>query len=629
MVRPVSSPTATPSNGEANTSSEPAPTAAAPTAAPRADRTVRPASPPTAILPTAEAGESPEPAPTAAAPTAAPRADRTARPASSPTSTPSNGEANASSEPAPTVAAPTAVPKAGPTFTPVPIIPTSTAIPGAGYGGSLRLVTRERVAHLDVHQEVSPALATWGPGIVYSRLMRLRSGPGVALPSLEAECELCSRWWMEDDRTFVFELRDDVRWHNLAPVNGRPLDAGDVVYSFGRQSRAGWPNAPLMRNIASAEALDSSTLRLSLHAPDADVFLALADGHSKIVAREAVELNGDLMNGPTVGSGPWVFVDTGPDGSHSFSANPDYFETGLPLVDDLVIRVIDDRMTRFAGFSVGLIDVIDMEPSEWMRYVGRFPNAPSHLIAEPGVGLEIGLNPTSPPFDDVRVRRALLQALEPWRALEEVWQGMGFVGTGLPPVQASWQLDDGELRQYFGDRQAARRLLSDTGLDLPLPLSIRVGNYGETYVEYASSVAGNLEAVGFEPTLEVVNRRIFADLVWADGDYQMYVGAAPPITTPNGYLLSLIHSDGRLNTTGFGDGELDRLIEAQAGEYDSTTRRGLVLDIQRRLLDQAYRFMPAGRASTWTWGERVQNFHPNFAAFEYAHWARVWLADGP
>ena len=434
---------------------------------------------------------------------------------------------------------------------------------------------------------------------------------------------------MEDESTFMFDLREDVRWQDVAPVNGRLLAAGDIAYSFQRQGTAGWPNAPLMRNIAGVEAIGPSTLRLSLNAPDADIFLALADGHTKIVAREAVELDGDLLDGPTVGSGPWVFVETGLDGSHSFTSNPDYFEAGLPLVDSLTIRVIDDPITRITAFRVGLIDVMDMEPSEWTDHLGRFPNAPSHMIAEPGVGLEIGLNPTAQPFDNVRVRRALFQALDPWNALMEVWDGVGFVGTGLPPARPGWDLEEGELRRYFGDADAARRLLEETGLDLPVPVSVRVGNYGERYVNYASLVATAMEAVGFEPTLEVINRRLFGDEVWASGDYQMYVGAAPPVTTPNGYLLSFIHSDGYLNPTGFGVEELDRLIESQAAEYDAAARTKLVLDVQRRFLEQAYRFMPAGRVSIWTWGDRVRNFHPNFAAFEYSHWARVWLDDGP
>ena len=56
-------------------------------------------------------------------------------------------------------------------------------------------------------------------------------------------------------------------------------------------------------------------------------------------------------------------------------------------------------------------------------------------------------------------------------------------------------------------------------------------------------------------------------------------------------------------------------------------RRELAWQIQRRVLEGAYRHMPATRTSIWAWWPRVQGFHPNFAAFEYAHWSKVWLTE--
>ena len=56
--------------------------------------------------------------------------------------------------------------------------------------------------------------------------------------------------------------------------------------------------------------------------PDADALLSLADGHSKIVAREAVEANGDLLNGPTIGSGPWMLEQTAPGDMHLLRPKP-------------------------------------------------------------------------------------------------------------------------------------------------------------------------------------------------------------------------------------------------------------------------------------------------------------------
>ena len=89
----------------------------------------------------------------------------------------------------------------------------------------------------------------------------------------------------------------------------------------------------------------------------------------------------------------------------------------------------------------------------------------------------------------------------------------------------------------------------------------------------------------------------------------------------------MLHSDGIWNTTGHRDDVLDELLEAQAVEYDPEKRSELVRSIQERVLDQGYRFMPAAREAIWTWLDHVMDFHPNFSAYEYHHWTRVWV-DG-
>ena len=522
---------------------------------------------------------------------------------------------------------PSPTPFAEPVATPAPAGERPTPIAGARRGGTLDLASRENIAHQDVHQELSPALSTWGPGIVYSRLLRFESGPGVELPSLAVECELCESWNMEDTTTFVFRLRPDVRWQDLPPVNGRALRAGDLVYSYTRQRQPDWPNAELLQLVWVLGGPQPDTLRISLTVPDADFMASLADGHSKVVAREAVEQNGDLKRGPSIGTGPWVLTETQPDASHIFVANPDYFEAGLPLIDKLTIHIITDAATRNAAFRVGTLDVQQMEPHEWADYRQQQPDAAFLMARESGAGLEVALKTSRPPFDDVRVRRAAFLAMDPWRAIEDIWSGAAYISSGIPPAEAGWPMRERELREFLARPYLARDLLRNADLAATLDVSIKVGNFGDSYLGHARRIADEMTAVGFEPSLEIVNRRVFGENIWLGGDYQMFVGPTAPVTTPNGYMLPVLHSLGQWNTTEHRDGELDRLIESQAQEFDARVRRDLVHQIQRRVLEQAYRFMPAGRVSIWTWWPRVRNFHPNFAGFEYSHWARVWL-DG-
>jgi ABC-type transport system substrate-binding protein len=91
--------------------------------------------------------------------------------------------------------------------------------------------------------------------------------------------------------------------------------------------------------------------------------------------------------------------------------------------------------------------------------------------------------------------------------------------------------------------------------------------------------------------------------------------------------MSVLHTLGEFNTTGHVDEELDYLIETQSQEFDLVKRREVMLEIQRHVLNNAYRFMPITGKSMWVWWPRVNNFNPNFAGFEYSHWSRIWLDD--
>tara|TARA_Y100000310_G_scaffold144119_1_gene143427 strand:- start:6623 stop:8104 length:1482 start_codon:yes stop_codon:yes gene_type:complete len=491
----------------------------------------------------------------------------------------------------------------------------------------LNIASWANIAHQDVHLDVSPALSAWGPGLAYSRLLRFKSGSDVELPSLAVECDLCESWEMESPISFLFNLRDDVRWQSIAPVNGRALVADDVVFSYIRQGNPALPNSPLLHNVAEVGAIGELGLRVTARSQDADFLTSLADGHSKIVAREAVDTAGDLRNGPTIGTGPWILKRTEQDDVHEFALNLEYFESALPLLDGLRVHILPDEQTRSAAFLVKALDVHQMNPEAWAEYRDRNPNASSVLTPEPGSGLEVGLKADRAPFDNSRVRQAAFLAMDPSKAIKEHWGGFAFVSMGFQAYDASWLPPDNKARQPFRRPAEARELLREAGITKPVPVTIKVGDFGEAFLAHAHSISVELQTVGFDPEVRIVNRREFGEAVWLGGDYEMFVGPPAPISSPNGYLLPVLHSDGVWNTTGHKDAELDALLEAQAVALDSTVRSELIGRIRDRVFEQAYRFMPAAEIAIWATQANVRGFQPNFAGGEYHHWARVWL-DG-
>jgi ABC-type transport system substrate-binding protein len=492
------------------------------------------------------------------------------------------------------------------------------------------------IPHRDVHQEYQETLTSLGPGLAYSRLLRLRTGPLEEQPSLLLECDLCQSWKLTEDFAYEFKLRPNVRWQNIEPVAGRQLVADDLVYSYQRMQTPGWPNATIFsdRGIASFEALNPTSLRVNLEFLDNDALLSLADGHSKIVAQEVVEQYRDLEDSRVVGTGPWVWEQTTEGVGTTFRRNPDYFEENLPFLDELVIKVIkpsDIPVTgaqeRLAALQAGLVDVATLPPQEWRQIRSSDLEFNSLVTQQAGSGAVLSINVQDPLMDDVAVRRAVFKAVDPWEYVDLIWSGQEMVGVGLPVPDPEWMLDRKELRNnYLASPSEARDLLVKTSQILPLKVEITVAEFSDIYLEMGQQVAEDLRAVGFDPTVRAVNPAHYNEiLLGADKDYQIALGAFPPTSTTNGFLLSLLHSSGPANIVGHQDSTLDALIEQQATELDPRIRREQLAQIQRHVLEQGYLFSPVMGASRWVFDRDLQGFYPNTALSEYNYWSRVWL----
>ena len=536
-----------------------------------------------------------------------------------------------------------ATPSATPDMTDGVPVPSATAVvsraPSGTNGGALTVVAAARIPHRDVHQEVQETLTALGPGLAYSRLLRLRSGEGSNQPNLLLECDLCQSWELNEDLAYVFKLRPGIDWQNVAPVNGRPLNAQDVVFSLDRLKPPGWPNAPLLSSIGEATAIDDLTLQVELALEDADALLALADGHVKIVAPEVVTMYGDLKDAPVVGTGPWVWQETGPGEGMEFTRNSNYFENNLPFLDQLNVTVMRSgplgdspgsvELDKVAAFRAGLVDVFSAGPGEWDMVRRGDTDFQSVVSRRSGAGVVLAMNSQMPNLKETAVRQAVFQAIDPWDYLDTVWSGQGFASVGIPVRESGWLLDRPEMRQnYFADPGKARQLLLDSGQRLPLDLevTVRIERTGGENLALEERLIADLTAVGFNPELRRMNPVQFDDLVMGPArEFQLAVGAVPPTSTTNSYLFGLLHSKGQWNLSGHEDKQLDSMIEAQAAEFDDTARRDRLVEIQRRVLEQAYLFSPVTAASRWVFSSDLMGFEPNTALSEYNFWSRTWL----
>jgi len=472
--------------------------------------------------------------------------------------------------------------------------------------------------HFDVHQESSPALFVWGPGLVYDKLLVFDESVNNGHAYGGVRCSLCDSWAMIDLTTVEFNLDSDARWQNIAPVNGRPVTAADVVFSLNRQRTPGWPNADLLKNIDKIEAIGALTVRITLNRPDPELFETLADGHSVIVAPEAVSASGDLLRGPNIGSGPWIWDETD-DSSTVLTANTEYHDALRPRISVLEISYLSPG-TQFSALLTGIIDAARLSAADLETALGRNSSLRLIRVNQGGTGLEMGINTGSSIFSDRDIRRSLLKRLAIEDVREDIWGTESVITVGLPITSRSWLLESSDLISLLeGPNLTPGKILTDSEIE------IRVGLFDIRYVRFANRVAETLDNWGATTIVEEVTTRQFADEVWLGGEFDLFLGARPPITSLNDYLLSVYHSRGAWNTTGVNDSTLDELIEQQAIELDANSRRTLVLEIQRRIATNAYRFSPASTIAQWVVWPAIGGFNPSTPRMDNTFLSRVTL----
>jgi peptide/nickel transport system substrate-binding protein len=234
------------------------------------------------------------------------------------------------------------------------------------------------------------------------------SGPS----DLSLKGDLAESWQSDSaSRVWTFKLRQGVKWQNVAPLNGRELTAADVKYCFEAYAKEGVQTATF-QEIEGMETPDKHTLRVHLKGPNTLFPQNLAEPIAIIFAREVLEEDGDLKK-RLIGTGPYTLKEHTRKVRVVLQRNPDYYDKGRPYIDEYIILSTPDAATRLAAFRTGQSDIIWLaSPSEVETVRKDQPNAQvqSHHNTLAPFGLALAQD--RPPFNDVRVRRAISMAID-------------------------------------------------------------------------------------------------------------------------------------------------------------------------------------------------------------------------
>ena len=303
-------------------------------------------------------------------------------------------------------------------------------------------------------------------GLTSNRLLRhVLNEEASGYYDLSLKGDLAESWQgSADQRVWTFKLRRGVKWQNVPPLKGRELIAADVKYCFEQYAKEGVQTFTF-QEIEGMETPDSHTLRIYLKTPNALFPQNVAEPVAIIFAREVLEEDGDLKK-RLIGTGPYILKEHTRKVRVVLQRNPDYFDTPRPYIDEYVILSTPDAATRTAAFRTSQSDFLLLQSPSDVEVVRKTnPNVVVQALATPMSPFGVALAQDRPPFNDVRVRRALSMAIDRQKQVDTVFEGHGIAGWGVPYIyyqDARPTLKDlGPWWQYRPSE--AKRLLAEAG----------------------------------------------------------------------------------------------------------------------------------------------------------------------
>jgi peptide/nickel transport system substrate-binding protein len=472
---------------------------------------------------------------------------------------------------------------------------------------------------------------------VYSKLLRHKVGADVRPGTFIVEPDLAERWEAPNDTTYIFHLRKGVKWHNKPPVNGRELVAEDVKFTFDRfLTEKGNPERQLLEPVERVEVVDRYTVKFLLNEPFVWLTDILANAMCMwIIAPEVVEKYGDLKQVETaIGTGPFLLERYEPNVKTVFKRNPEYFRAGLPYVDGVEWLVLDDESTALAMYRTGQIDA---GPSAWWGV--RQPDLDSLKQSYPHLRYQdilvnaiqtIAMRTDKPPFNDVRVRRAISHAIDRQAVIDAVYM-RGEPSPAVPRGLADWSLSIDQLgegaKYYRYDPQEAQRLLAEAGYPkgFRTPLAT-TGGYGRDLLDAVQMVQHHLKEVGIEAELKLQEYGAYMATTGQGKFEGMMMGPYAIGWEPDSALYGPYVPDQPRNRSHVNDPTLAAMAKEQRRVKDLEARKKLIFDMQRYAAEQQYYVYLFSPMVTGSWQPYVKNYAPNLT-FDYGSRVAALLLD--
>lgn len=448
--------------------------------------------------------------------------------------------------------------------------------------------------------------------------------------------QIAESWDISTPGTAVWHMRKGVHWaldtssEASRLVGGREVTADDVVFSLKQQitdTRAYiYKNSPALRTVEITSP-DKDTVVIKYPPEQISDALRQFAECTRVVPPEVVRRYGDMsLWRVSVGTGPYILKDVIPGGSATLVKNGNYWGTDpvgpgqgnkLPYMDSVSFLTIPDVSTRLAALRTGKLDVGGVSQDDRSVFMKQRPEVLYSVSYDGGNPRPTYMRTDKAPFNDVRVRRALMMAIDFKSIVNNLYGGNAQINTfptvlvseyreGYLPLEeapASVQ----ELYSYNPDK--AKQLMTEAGYPSGFKTTILVQN-SQTVIDYYSILKDMWAKIGVGVSLDIKETAAWTSAL---ATYQeMAYGSLPTISTI--YGLNTISgpwtatrnlsnvNDERVNRAAI---EMGKLL--QQGKQKEAL--GLNKELMKYALDQAWA-IPAPTPPSYTfWWPWLKNYH--------------------
>lgn len=449
---------------------------------------------------------------------------------------------------------------------------------------------------------------------------------------------LATDWEVSDDaRVYTFTLRDDVTFHD-----GTPFDAEAVKANFDYVADPANKSTGSVAKLGpTAEVVDEYTVRVTLEQPESTFLTLIAAPYFGIVSPTQLQDDPESLASTVVGTGPFVFDEWVKGQSLSYVRNDDYdwgpegTHEGAAYLDKITYRFLPEDQTRYNALLTGEADIVDYIAPEYAEEAKADERFESDEVLLPGVGFSLHLNTRTAPFDDVRVRQALLTGIDREAIVESATFGAYPVQEYLASSTPDFKKDLENTIEF--DADAAGTLLDEagwTGTDAE-GYRTKDGERLSTTVPYADNdqlaqrtleqVQIDAKELGFELVLQPVPAADFSQRLYS-GEY----GIMPSFQSEaTGMQLWRLYggdnvSDGSTigsNASFLADAELDGILAQARASADPAARADFYGQAQELLPELAPSIPLYSRARVVAWQPTVHG-----VTWDHA-WPQPYLFD--